>query len=59
MKSLVGLVMTLLLLVGCTQTLKDKTQQNINNPPPQKQVKTNKGQAIGKEYGGKERDMDK
>jgi hypothetical protein len=62
MKSLVGLTMTLLLLGGCTQTQKDKTQQSINNPSPQTelnktnvsdQTKTDQGKKIGTEYGGK------
>jgi len=58
MKNLIGLTMSLILLVACTQ---DKTQQSINNPPPptqtnttnvSDQTKTDQGKHIGTEYGG-------
>ena len=57
MKILIRLMTTLVLmtsgLVACTQ--KPETHQSINNPPPPKNVNTDTGQAIGKDYGhGKE-----
>ncbi|MED4227027.1 hypothetical protein [Neobacillus cucumis] len=58
---MVSLVLTTIGLVACTQTLKDKTEQNIDNPPLQTQLnttnvsdqtKTDKGKHIGTEFGG-------
>lgn len=55
MKGLIGLISIVLLtmsgLVACTQTQQDKTQQSINNPPPQN-VSTDQGKHIGTEFGG-------